>query len=93
MIYKSIDINSVVATNGGTRLYALSHGDAFVLNDIAIKQAFDMKIKQIKLGKNINDHFICTEKIKRRRWWQFWKSRYWGAKFMYVEKEVEYDFF
>ena len=88
MIYKSIDINSVAVTdNSGTRLYTLSHGDAFVLNDVGIKQAFDMTIKQIKLGKKINDCFICMEKIKRRRWWQFWKPKYWGAKFIYVEKE------
>ena len=88
MIYKSIDLNSVAADNNGdTRLYALSHGDGFTLNDVAIKQVFNMPIKKIKLGKKINDHFICTEKIKRRRWWQFWKPKYRGAKFVYVEKE------
>ena len=86
MTYKSIDINSVAAEHdGGTRLCALYHGDVFALNDIAIKQAFNMSVKQIKLGVKINDHFICTEKIKGRRWWQFWKPRYWGAKFVYVE--------
>lgn len=86
MTYKSIDINSVAPEhNRDTRLYALSHGDVFTLNDIAIKQAFNMTTKKIKLGKKINDHFICTEKIKRRRWWQFWKPKYWGAKFVYVE--------
>lgn len=88
MTYKSIDLNFVAAPgDGGTRLYALNHGDGFVLNDVAIKQAFNMTIKKIKLGKKINEHFICTEKIKRRRWWQFWKPKYWGAKFVYVEKE------
>jgi hypothetical protein len=89
MIYKSIDINSVAAPtdNCGTRLYALSHGDVFVLNDVSIEQTFNMTIKQIKLGKKINDCFICTEKIKRRHWWQFWKPKYWGARFMYVEEE------
>ena len=87
MTYKSIDLNSVAAdNNGGTRLYALSHGDAFVLNDVAIQRAFNMPIKKIKLGKKIDGHFICTEKIKGRRWWQFWKPKYWGAKFMYVDR-------
>ena len=88
MTYKNIDINSVAApTNGGIRLYLLSHKDVFVLNDVAIKQAFNMTIKEITLGKKINDCFICMEKIKRRYWWQFWKPKYWGARFMYVEKE------
>lgn len=88
MIYKSIDINSAAVTdNRGIRLYALSHGDVFALNDVAIKQTFNMEIKKIKLGKKINDCFICIEKIKRKHWWQFWKPKYWGAKFMYVEKE------
>lgn len=89
MIYKSIDINSVAAPTDhcGTRLYALSHGDVFVLNDVSIEQTFNMTMKQIKLGKKINDCFICTEKIKRKHWWQFWKPKYWGARFMYVEEE------
>ena len=88
MTYKSIDLNSVAAeNNGGTRLYALYRGDAFALNDVAIKQAFNMTIKEIKLGKKINSCFICTEKIKRRHWWQFWKSKYWGAKFTYLGEE------
>lgn len=89
MIYKSIDINSVTAPtdNYGIRLYTLSHGDVFVLNDVAIKQTFNMTIKEIRLGKKINDCFICIQKIKRKHWWQFWKPKYWGAKFMYVEKE------
>ena len=90
MIYKSIDINSVAAPdNGGIRIYGLSHGDVFALKDVVIEQTFNMKVKKIRLGKKINDCFICTEKIKGRRWWQFWKPKYWGAKFMYVEKENE----
>ena len=88
MTYKSIDLNSVAApTNGGTRLYGLGHGDVFVLNDIAIKQTFNMTIKEINLGQKINDCFICLQKIKRKHWWQFWKPKYRGARFMYVEKE------
>lgn len=88
MIYKSIDINSVTApTDCGIRLYALSHGNVFVLNDVAIKQTFNMTIKEIRLGKKIDDCFICIQKIKRKHWWQFWKPKYWGVKFMYVEKE------
>lgn len=88
MIYKNIDINSVAVTdNRGIRLYALSYGDEFVLNDVAIKQTFNMPIKKIKLGKKINDCFMCTKKIKRRHWWQFWKPKYWGASFMYLGEE------
>ena len=88
MIYKSIDINSVAVTdNCGIRLYLLGRGDVFTLNDVAIKQTFNMAIKKIKLGKKINSRFICTEKIKRKHWWQFWKPKYWGARFMYVEEE------
>ncbi len=88
MIYKSIDLNYVANPDGyGTRLYALSHKDVFVLNDVAIKQSFNMTIKEIQLGKKINDCFICVQKIKQKHWWQFWKPKYWGAKFMYIEKE------
>ena len=90
MTYKSININSVYApTSDYNRLYLLNHKDVFVLNDVAINQAFKMTVKEITLGKTINDYFICTEKIKRKHWWQFWKPKYWGAKFMYVEKENE----
>jgi hypothetical protein len=70
------------------RAYKLNHGDVFVLNDVAIEQTFNMPIKRIRLGETINQCFICTEKIKRHHWWQFWKPKYWGAKFMYVEKET-----
>ena len=88
MIYKSIDINSAdVIDNREVRLYALNHGDVFALNNVGIEQTFNMSIKKIKLGEKINDCFILTEKIKGRRWWQFWKPKYWGAKFMYVEKD------
>lgn len=70
-----------------SRAFKLAHGDIFVVNDVVVKQTFNLPIRKIKLGEIINEHFICMEKIKRKHWWQFWKPRYWGAKFMYVEKE------
>lgn len=89
MIYKSIDIEQAAVTdNCGVRLYFLSRGDVFVLNDVAIKQSFNISVKDIKLGTLVNGCFIFTQKVKRKRWWQFWKPRYWGAKVMYVGEEI-----
>lgn len=70
-----------------SRVYKLNHGDVFFLNDVAIKKAFNLSIKKIKLGIELLPGIICTEKIKRRNWWQFWKKKYTGAKFMYITKE------
>lgn len=69
------------------RVYKLNHGDVFTLNDVAIEQTFNISIKKVKLGTELQYGMICIEKIKRRHWWQFWKPKYRGAKFMYVEKE------
>ena len=69
------------------RLFKLSHGDIFSVNHIAVKQTFGMSIRRIKLGKIMNEHFICMGKTKRKHWWQFWKPKYVFAKFMYVDKE------
>ena len=69
------------------RVYKLNHGEVFVLNDVAIEQTFNLSVKDVKLGETMNQCVICIEKIKRKHWWQFWKPKYWGAKFMYVEKE------
>ncbi len=77
--------------NYANRVYQLNHGDVFVLNDVAIDQTFHLSIKDIKLGEKMNQHFICTKKIRRRHWWQFWKPKYRGARFMYVEKENNND--
>ena len=76
---------SIVGYN--SRAFKLSNGDIFTMNDVAVQQTFNMTIKEIQLGQKINDCFICIQKIKRKHWWQFWKPKYWGAKFMYVEKE------
>lgn len=92
MIYKSIDLDAAaVKDNCGVRVFALSRGDEFTLNDAAIQQTFNMPIKKIKLGKKINECFMCTKKIKRRRWWQFWKPKYWGASFVYLGEENNDD--
>jgi hypothetical protein len=81
-IYKTPEFKSLVAP----RAYKLNYGDVFVLNDIGVKQAFGIPIKDIELGTKLQYGIVCIEKIKRR-WWQFWKPKYWGAKFVYVEKE------
>ena len=91
---RTIEIEPVViATDCGVeltgyanRVYRLNHGDMFVLNNVAIEATFNLSIKDMKLGV-INENFICMQKIKRKHWWQFWKPKYWGARFMYVEKE------
>lgn len=88
MIYKSIDLEQVAVVDGcGTRMYGLSRGDEFTLNDIAIKQTFNMSMKKIKCGTKIDECFMCTKKIKRKHWWQFWKPKYWGASFIYLGED------
>lgn len=81
-IYKTPEFKSLVAP----RAYKLNYGDVFVLNDVGVKQAFNISIKDIELGTKLQHGIICLEKIKRR-WWQFWKPKYIYAKFMYAEKE------
>lgn len=76
-----------VEVTGYTRTYQLNRGDVFYLNDVAVEQAFNMPIKKVKLGTELPYGVICLEKVKRRHWWQFWKKKYTGAKFMYVETE------
>ena len=47
MIYKSIDLEQVAVVDGcGIRMYGLCCGDEFTLNDIAIKQTFNMSMKK-----------------------------------------------
>lgn len=69
------------------RVFKLAHGDIFTINRIAVEQTFGVSIRRIKLGKIMNEHFICMGKTKRKHWWQFWKPKYIFAKFMYVDKE------
>jgi hypothetical protein len=69
------------------RIYELRFGDIFVLNGVAIKRTFKCRINKIKIGDKIDQYFLCMEKIKKKYWWQFWKPRYWGAKFMYLKEE------
>ncbi len=69
------------------RVYKLHHGDIFALDNVAVKKTFGMKIKHIKCGEKINQCFICTEKTKRKHWWQFWKPKYVFANFVYIDKE------
>lgn len=71
------------------RVYQLGHGDTFYLNDVAVEQTFNMSIKKIKIGTELQYGIMCIEKVKGRHWWQFWKPKYWGARFMYVEKESQ----
>lgn len=77
----------VSIVNYAPRLCKPVYGDIFTVNYVAVKQIFGMPIKKIQLNEIMCRHFICIEKIKRKHWWQFWKSKYVAAKFMYVEKE------
>jgi hypothetical protein len=71
----------------GNQLQKFNHGDIIWLNEASIKALFNMLPKDLPLGEKIEPGFICIEKTKRHHWWQFWKPKYTGAKFMYVEKE------
>ena len=66
------------------RLYEIKHGDVFVLNEQAVKSLLHLPIKKLPLGKKMEPSIICTEKVKRKHWWQFWKPKYTTAKFMYI---------
>lgn len=69
------------------RAYKLSDGDLFWFNDKFIEDSFKTSVKRLTLGKEVLPGVVCIEKTKRRHWWQFWKKKYTGARFMYVEKE------
>ena len=69
------------------RLFKLERGDIFFLNDVGIEKQFHLPIKKLPLDKILYPGIICLEKIKRKHWWQFWKKKYTGARFMYVGKE------
>ena len=72
------------------RVYQLRHGDVVVVNSVGFENCFKMKIKDINLHKQqFNPNFICIEKVKRKKWWQFWKPKYVAVKLMYVDKNVE----
>lgn len=69
------------------RLFKLERGDIFYLNDIGVAKQFYISIEKLPLDKIIPPGIICLEKIKRKHWWQFWKKKYTGARFMYVGKD------
>ena len=68
------------------RLYKLERGDIFYLNDIGVEKQFGLSIKKLPFSQTLEPGIICLEKIKRKHWWQFWKKKYTGARFMYVGK-------
>lgn len=70
------------------RLFKLERGDIFFLNDMGVEKHFHLPIKKLPLDKILNPGIICIEKIKRKHWWQFWKKKYTGARFMYVGNEL-----
>lgn len=72
------------------RVYQLRHGDVIYVNEVGFENCFKMKIKDINLGdQHFDPNFICMEKIKRKKWWQFWKSKYVAVKLMYVDENME----
>lgn len=95
--FRSVQLFSDLFTQDTTSLYAprvyqLRHGDVVVVNAIGFENCFKMKIKDINLcNQHFDQNFICLEKIKRKKWWQFWKSKYVAAKLMYVGENIEVD--
>ena len=72
------------------RVYKFRHGDVVVVNSVGFENCFKMKIKDINLcGPQFDPNFICVEKIKRKKWWQFWEPKYAAVKLMYVGKNME----
>ena len=68
------------------RCYQLNNGDTFTVNSIGFEHAFRVKIKDVKIGKYFDPGFVLLTKIKRKKWYQFWKPKYVGAKLMFVEE-------
>ena len=72
------------------RYYELRHGDVIFVNSIGFEKCFGMKIKDINLcDQNFDPNFICLKKVRRKKWWQFWKSKYVGVRLMYVDHNME----
>ena len=72
------------------RVYHLRHGDVVCVNAIGFENCFKMKIKDINLcTQQFDPDFICIEKIKREKWWQFWKPKYVGVRLMYIGNNME----
>jgi hypothetical protein len=69
------------------RVYKLRDGDIFWANDEYSRLRFNVSLEDLTVGEEVLPGIICIEKVKRRHWWQFWKPKYRGARFMYVEKE------
>ena len=70
----------------GARYCQLNNGDTFTVNSIGFEHAFGVKIKDVKIGKYFDPGFVLLTKIKRKKWYQFWKPKYVGVKLMFVEE-------
>ena len=72
------------------RAYQLRHGDVVVVNAVGFENFFKMKIKDVNFcGPQFDSNFICIEKIRRKKWWQFWKPKYVAARLMYIGENLE----
>lgn len=72
------------------RVYQLRHGDVVCVNAEGFENCFKMKIKDINLcNQHFDPNFICMEKIRRKKWWQFWKPKHVAVRLMYVERNME----
>lgn len=68
------------------RIYKLHNGDEIIVNSIGFENCFGVKIKDINIcDQNFDPNFICVKKIKRKKWWQFWKPKYVAVKLRYIE--------
>ena len=76
-----------VVTGFEGRTYKLEDGDIFWANDKYLQLRFNTTLEDVCVGGEVLPGIICIEKTKRKKRWQFWKPKYIGARFMYVEKE------
>ena len=68
--------------------YPLHNGDIITVDSIRFEHAFGVKVNDVKVGKYFDPGFVLLTKIKRKKWYQFWKPKYFGARLMFV-KELE----
>ena len=91
--FRKVQLFSDLFVQDGTppsvpRVYQLRHGDVVCVNAEGFESCFKMKIKDINLcNQHFNPNFICVEKVRRKKWWQFWKPKYVAARLMYVEAQ------
>lgn len=86
--FKSIPVIELLnASHPIPRIYCLHDGDEIIVNAVGFENCFGIKIKSINLcDQHFDPNFICIKKIKREKWWQFWKPKYVAVKLRYIEE-------